>query len=248
MKRIIHIALLAIFVLYFNLFSAMVAIGERTVEPEKQVINKLTKVEKREGWKLLFNGVSLKGWKTFNGGKVEGWKVIDGVLNNSGKGSDHGGDIITKKEYDNFELYLEWNISPLSNSGIFIRAKENVVNTIYETAPEYQLSDDIGIKREREKNQFTAACYAMYEAVGAEIKPPGEWNSSKIVVSGSHVEHWLNGKKVVEYELWSQDWKQRKAQSKWKDKPHYGMAKNGHIGLQDHGGLTRFRNIKIKEL
>uniref|UniRef100_UPI00356A5DEC 3-keto-disaccharide hydrolase n=1 Tax=Mariniphaga sediminis TaxID=1628158 RepID=UPI00356A5DEC len=121
MKKIIPIVLLAAFTLFLNPLSGMGASGEKATDLQKEELNKLTKEEKKEGWKLLFNGVSLKGWKTFNGGKVDGWKVIDGVLNNSGKGSDHGGDIITKKKYDNFELYLEWNISPLSNSGIFIR-------------------------------------------------------------------------------------------------------------------------------
>ncbi|WP_072999918.1 3-keto-disaccharide hydrolase [Mariniphaga anaerophila] len=246
-----HITILAalFFALSFNAYSADGGKGDAVAGEEQQALNTLTKKEKQEGWKLLFDGVSIKNWKTFNGGKkVEGWKIVDGILYNSGEGSDHGGDIITKKQYDNFELSLEWNISPLSNSGIFIRAQENIVNTIYKTAPEYQLSDDIGITRKREKYQFTAACYGMYETEGAAINPPGEWNTSRLVVNGAHVEHWLNGKKVVEYELWSQDWKERKAKSKWKDEPYYGMAKKGHVGLQDHGGLTRFRNIKIKKL
>lgn len=221
---------------------------QKNISDEDSNLNHLSKQEKQEGWKLLFDGQSLKDWKTFNGGEVLGWKIVDGILYNSGKGSDHGGDIITKKEYGDFELSLEWNISSESNSGIFIRAEEGKVNTIYKTAPEYQLSDDIGIKRKREKFQFTAACYGMYETNGARIHPPGEWNTSKIRVDGAHVEHWLNGEKVVEYELWSDDWKERKAKSKWKDEPYYGMARKGHIGLQDHGGLTRFRNIKIKEL
>lgn len=237
-----------VFIFFFGTYFIFGMMPNSLTIDKQQGINILTKKEKEEGWKLLFDGISLKKWKTFNGGKVEGWKIIDGILYNSGKGSDHGGDIITKKKYENFELYLEWNISPLSNSGIFIRVQEKIVNTIYKTAPEYQLSDDIGIKREREKNQFTAACYGMYEAIDAEINPSGEWNISKLIVSGNHVEHWLNGKKVVEYELWSEDWKNRKGNSKWKDEPHYGMATKGHIGLQDHGGLTRFRNIKIREL
>ena len=217
-------------------------------EKPGQKINVLSGKELKEGWQLLFDGKSVDNWKIFNGGEVKGWKVMDGILQNSGEGSDHGGDIITRKEYKDFELYLEWNISPLSNSGIFIHAVDSLVTTIYQTAPEYQISDDIGIKKAREKYQFTAACYAMYETIGAEIKPTGEWNSSKIVVNGAHVEHWLNSKKVVEYELWSDDWKLRKEKGKWKEEPYYGIAKIGHIGLQDHGGLTRFRNIKIKEL
>lgn len=217
-------------------------------EKPKQQNNVLSGKEIKEGWQLLFDGKSVDNWKIFNGGKIKGWKVKHGILYNSGQGSDHGGDIITRKEYKDFELYLEWNISPLSNSGIFIHAVDSLVTTIYQTAPEYQISDDIGIKKVREKYQFTAACYAMYETIGAEIKPPGEWNSSKIIANGAHVEHWLNGKMVVAYELWSEDWKLRKEKSKWKDQTQYGMAKTGHVGLQDHGGLTRFRNIKIKEL
>lgn len=215
-----------------------------------QTINTLTKAERQDGWRMLFNGKNLSGWKTFNGGKVSGWKVIDGVLNNSGKGSDHGGDIITKKQYDDFELYLEWNISPLSNSGIFIRVEENVVDAIYQTGPEYQLCDDAGVEkvRKRNKDQYTASCYAMYEAVNPELMPLGEWNTSRIVVKGSQVEYWLNGKKTLEYSLSGEDWEARKAVSKWKDEPYYGVAKKGHIGLQDHGGLTRFRNVKIKQL
>jgi len=230
------------------LFFLGVLFNSSMAERPRQKINVLSGKEIKEGWQLLFDGKSVDNWKIFNGGEVKGWKVIDGILFNSGEGSDHGGDIITRKEYKNFELYLEWNISALSNSGIFIHAVDSLVTTIYETAPEYQISDDFGIKKAREKYQFTAACYAMYETVGAELDPPGEWNSSKIVVNGAHVEHWLNGKKVVEYELWSEDWKLRKEKGKWKDQPQYGMAKTGHVGLQDHGGLTRFRNIKIKEL
>lgn len=246
MRKITHFSVWSFVICIFFLFSFI--INGTTIEQNEKAINTLTEQEKKEGWKLLFDGISLKNWKTFNGDEITGWKIADGILYNSGVGSDHGGDIITKEEFDNFELYLEWNISPESNSGIFIRVQENIVNTIYKTAPEYQLSDDIGIKRQRERYQFTAACYGMYETEGAVINPAGEWNSSIIVVKDSHVEHWLNGKKVVEYELWSDDWNERKAKSKWKDEPHYGMASSGHIGLQDHGGLTRFRNIKVKKL
>ena len=212
--------------------------------------NTLSEQEVADGWQLLFNGEDLSGWKTFNGGEVSGWKVVDGILHNSGVGSDFGGDISTVRQYTDFELSLEWQITPLSNSGIFIRAREGVADAIYKSGPEYQLSEDAGIqeKRTRNKNQFTGASYAMYEAIGGKLNPLGEWNEARIVVRGTHVEHWLNGTKVVEYELWSDDWMQRKANSKWKDEPHYGKAKSGVIGLQDHGGLTMFRNIKIREL
>jgi len=187
-------------------------------------------------------------WKTFNGGEVTGWKIIDGVMYNSGVGSDHGGDIVTKKEYENFELYLEWKVAPESNSGVFIHVQEGITDAIYESGPEYQLIDDKGWPDKLEDWQLTGANYGINPPEDAEVKPIDEWNSTRIIVNNPHVEHWLNGKKVVEYDLWSDDWKARKAESKWADAPHYGEAKKGHIGLQDHGGLTMFRNIKVREL
>lgn len=211
-------------------------------------INILSGKEIEKGWELLFDGKSLDNWKTFNGGKVTGWKIVDGVLHNSGSGSDHGGDIITVKEYQNFELYLEWKIAPESNSGIFFHVQEGIVNAIYESGPEYQLIDDKGWPTKLKDSQYSGANYDMHAPHNARVVPLEEWNKTRIVVNGSHVEHWLNGKKVVEYELWNDQWQELKANSKWKDMPHYGAAKSGHIGLQDHGGLTMFRNMKIREL
>lgn len=211
-------------------------------------INTLSNKEIKKGWELLFDGKSLSNWKTFNGGEVTGWKIIDGVLHNSGVGSDHGGDIITKKQYRNFELYLEWKIAPESNSGIFFHVEEGITNAIYETGPEYQLIDDKGWPGQLKESQYSGANYDMHAPKGARVKPLDEWNKTRLVVNGPHVEHWLNGKKVVEYELWNDEWNELKANSKWKDIPYYGAAKKGHIGLQDHGGLTMFRNMKIREL
>jgi len=210
--------------------------------------NTLTSKEKDEGWELLFDGKTLDNWKTFNAGAVTGWKVVDGVLFNSGVGSDHGGDIITKKEFTNFELYLEWKVDSQSNSGIFYHVQEGLTDAIYESGPEYQLIDDKGWPTPLEAHQYSGANYGMNAPVNAEVKPLSEWNSARIIVHGPHVEHWLNGTKVVEYELWTPEWLDRKLKSKWAETPHYGMAKSGHIGLQDHGGLTMFRNIKIREI
>jgi hypothetical protein len=217
-------------------------------DSKKDEINVLTKKEINDGWKLLYDGKTTDNWKTFNGGEVTGWKIIDGVLHNSGKGSDHGGDIITKKQYSDFELYLEWKIAPESNSGVFIHVQEGLTDAIYETAPEYQLLDDKGWPTKLEAHQYSGANYAMHVPQNAEVVPVDKWNSTLIIVNGTHVEHWLNRKKVVEYELWSDNWKARKKAGKWAEMPYYGLAKKGHIGLQDHGGLTMFRNIKIKEL
>lgn len=210
--------------------------------------NTLSKQEIKDGWELLFDGKSINNWKTFNGGAVTGWKTTDGELHNSGVGSDHGGDIITKKQYTNFELYLEWKVAPESNSGIFYHVQEGLTDAIYESGPEYQLIDDKGWPTKLEAYQYSGANYGMNAPENAEVKPIDEWNSTRIIVNGPHVEHWLNGTKVVEYELWTDQWLQNKAVSKWAEASDYGMAKTGHIGLQDHGGLTMFRNMKIREL
>nr|WP_321353647.1 DUF1080 domain-containing protein [uncultured Draconibacterium sp.] len=228
---------LAIFVV-FNTVSCSLNKGENT----------LTTQEIEDGWELLFDGKTTNNWKTFNGGAVTGWKIIDSELHNSGVGSDHGGDIITKKQYANFELYLEWKVTPQSNSGVFYHVQEGLTNAIYESGPEYQLIDDKGWPDNLEAWQHSGANYGMSAPENAKVKPINEWNTTRIIVDGPHVEHWLNGTQVVEYELWTDQWEENKADSKWADAPNYGMAKTGHIGLQDHGGLTMFRNIKIREL
>lgn len=231
-----------IFLLAFALFFILLSCAS------KEKPNTLSSKEKDEGWELLFDGKTLDNWKTFNAGAVTGWKVIDGVMYNSGVGSDHGGDIISKKEFTNFELYLEWKIDSQSNSGIFYRVQEGLTDAIYESAPEYQLLDDKGWPTPLEAYQYSGANYGMHAPANAEVKPLSEWNSTRIIVHGPHVEHWLNGTKVVEYKLWTPDWLDRKLKSKWAEAQHYGMAKSGHIGLQDHGGLCMFRNIKIREI
>ncbi|MBN1820640.1 MAG: DUF1080 domain-containing protein [Prolixibacteraceae bacterium] len=215
---------------------------KETVESEP------VKAAEDDGWELLFDGKSLDNWKLFNDGEVTGWKIVDGILENSGVGSDHGGDIITKKQYKNFELVVEWNIDPESNSGIFFHVQEGNTDAIYKSGPEYQLIDDTGWPGELEASQYSGANYGMHAPEGAEKVKAGEWNTSKIIVNGTHVENWLNGIKVVDYELWDDDWKARKANSKWAEEPFYGISETGSIGLQDHGGLTKFRVIKIKEL
>ena len=120
--------------------------------------------------------------------------------------------------------------------------------TAWMTGPEYQLIDDKGWPEPLEPDQHSGANYAMHAPVSIPVKPLDDWNSTRIVVRDSLVEHWLNGEKVVEYVLWNEDWQARKAEGKWKDVATYGIAGRGHIGLQDHGGLTLFRNIKIRKL
>ena len=211
--------------------------------------NTLTKSEIKDGWQLMFDGQTTNGWRSYLSDKVTGWEVEDGSLKALGLGGDIGGDIISEGRYENFELKLDWKISPAGNSGILYLVQEDTAyHAVYETGPEYQLLDDEGWPEELQDWQLTGANYAMHVAENKELKPVGEWNSSRILVDHGHVEHWLNGKKVVEYELWSDDWKERVAAGKWADYPDYGKFHEGHIALQDHGSVTWFKNIKIREI
>lgn len=213
---------------------------------QKESLNTLTNDEKSNGWQLLFNGENLSGWKAFQAKQISGWKVIDGVMNNSGEGSDHGGDIISKDKFQNFELFLEWKVSPKSNSGIFFHVNEKIGKAIYESGPEYQLIDDKGWPEKLNDDQYSGANYGMHPPKKAVVKDVKEWNQTRIIVDGKHVQHFLNGNKIVDYYLWDTDWNMKKQNGKWKDYPYYGLAKKGNIGLQDHGGLVQFRNIKIR--
>jgi hypothetical protein len=211
-------------------------------------INTLSKKEIFNGWELLFDGHSMEKWKMFNGGDVAGWKIVNGELQNSGIGSYYGGDIITKKQYTNFELYIEWKVAPQSHSGIFYHVEEGVTNAISETGPEYQLIDDLGLTESLDDKQKSGAVFGMFSPVSFVVKPANKWNETRLIVKDQHVEHWLNRKKVLEYELWGNEWITAKQNSEWAEAPYFGEAKSGHIGLQDHGGLTVFRNIKIRVL
>lgn len=230
-------------------YNSFMCYAQDTDELQVNPTNMLTKNEINDGWILLFDGETTDGWRNFREDKVnEGWKVIDGDLVGLGKGGDLGGDIVTKDQFEDFELYLEWAISEGGNSGIFYHILENSYPTVYATGPEYQIIDDIGFESPLEDWQKAGADYAMYNASNKVLKPVGEFNSSTIKVVDRKVEYWLNGKKVVEFELWSDDWKERVQNGKWKDYPGYGLARKGYIGLQDHGSIVKFRNIKVRDL
>jgi len=210
----------------------------------------LSNEETTAGWKLLFDGKSLNGLRTYKNKTSDSWSAKDGVLHCKGSDSDKSdmrADIITINQFENFELSLDWKISPKGNSGIMYLVTEGP-EAAYMTGPEYQIADDKGFPTKLEDWQQTGASYAMNPAPDAAPNAVGEWNQTRIVVNKGHVEHWLNGKKIVEYELWSDQWKANKAKGKWKDTPGYGMSKKGHIALQDHGSEAWFKNIKIKEL
>jgi len=238
-------------ILYFSFIIAVIALNMqcKPKAPESS-LNVLTPDEISQGWNLLFDGTSFNGWRNYGRDSLEGWAIDSGCMLALGLGGDHANDVITIDEYENFELSLEWKTSPGGNSGILFNAVEDTAaKAIYEIAPEYQLVDDIGFPDKLEEWQKTASCYAMYTAdPNKTLLPVGQFNVSKIVVNNGHVEHWLNGSKVVEYQMWSPQWDSLKANGKWKDYPLFGSARKGHIGLQDHGKQTWFRNIKIRTL
>lgn len=213
--------------------------------------NTLTDAEKAEGWELLFDGKSMDKWRLYKRDTLAGWAISNGEMQALGEAGLEGlgADIITKDTFSDFELSLEWKISPAGNSGIFFNVVEDEgLKAVYESGPEYQLIDDEGFPMDLEDWQMSGANYAMHPAPDAKTKPVGEFNHSRIIVNDGHVEHWLNGDKVVEYDLWTEDWEEKVQAGKWKDVPSYGRAKSGHIALQDHGNMCWFRNLKIRRL
>lgn len=217
------------------------------IDGKKQKDNTLTAKEKKEGWKLLFDGTSMNGWRIYNDEKVDDWDVKNGELYCKIDGVTKRGDLITVDKYENFELVVDWKIAPQENSGIIYMVEE-ANRPSYESGPEYQLIDDDGYPEKLKDAQLSGSNYDMNPPTVKVNKPSGQYNHTRIVVNKGHVEHWLNGTKVVEYELWSPEWYQQKEKSKWKDVKPYGMSKSGHIALQDHGGGVWFKNIKIKPL
>jgi hypothetical protein len=205
--------------------------------------NSLTPKEQAEGWRLLFDGKTTSGWRGFRQQKVpDGWKPVDGALTRVGQ----GGDIVTVDQFGDFDLTIEWRLEAGANSGIFFRVTEDDA-VIWHTAPELQIIDN-GYKDPLKPVQTAVANYDLHAPSRDATKPAGSWNETRLLVRGSHVEHWLNGIKVVEYELWSDDWQRLVQASKFKDFPRYGRSPRGHIALQDHGDRVAFRNIKIREI
>lgn len=214
--------------------------------------NTLSEEEIANGWTLLFDGETLKGWRDYNGTTLtKPWHVVDGCIQAQGSGNDADGYIVTDKQYENFELSWDWNLSKGGNSGMLYHVVERPIYSVpYVTGPEYQLIDEPNFETALEPWQRLGVDYAMYlpDESKMNVNPAGEWNNSKIVFDNGHVEHWLNGVKILEFNAWTDDWFARKNSGKWVDSPEYGLAKKGVICLQDHGYPASFRNIKIREL
>lgn len=226
---------------------SFICIGLAAFAPYQTKDNVLTPAEKKAGWVLLFDGKTTHGWRPYRNQASEGWEVVNGQLHCKEGNVAHRADLITTDQYDNFELVFDWKINKGFNSGVIYRSAEGK-GASYETGPEYQLIDDEGYPDKLEDWQKSGSDYAMHPPSSLAAKPAGEYNQTKIVVNGAHVEHWLNGKKVVDFELWTPEWNELKAKSKWKDAEQYGMIKKGHIALQDHGGGIWFKNIKLRKL
>jgi hypothetical protein len=205
--------------------------------------NTLTSEEKAAGWRLLFDGTTLNGWRGFKAAAPAGWSASDGAVARTGP----GGDLMTAEQFGDFELQLEWKVGPAGNSGIMFRVTSDA-KLPYETGPEMQVLDNAGHKDGAVPATAAGSNYALHAPVRDVTRPVGEWNAVRLIVRGAHVEHWLNGVKLLEYELWSPDWEARVKASKFATMPGYGRAKRGHLVLQDHNDPVWYRNIRIRPL
>jgi len=196
-------------------------------------------------WRTLFDGSdtqALRGW--ISGVLPAGWHVVDGTLTKDGVVED----LLTREVFASFELELEWKIGKDGNSGVLYRGTREY-DHLYWSGPEYQLLDDANAADGRSRLTASGAAYGIYPSPAGIVKPFGQWNTTRIVVRGSRVEHWLNGRQVVAYELGSADWRTRVAASKFSRYPDYGAAKRGFIGIQgDHPGFLALRHMRIREL
>ncbi len=247
MKKCLLVAAVVLFTFQFD------AHGAFYPKQKDTAMNTLTKQEEAEGWQLLFDGKTMHGWRTYQNKQQTSWYVSNGVLScryDTSHTYQHA-DLITDKQYKNFELSLDWKIEPAGNSGILYMVNEKYEYPFH-SGPEYQLLDDNYYlndpKEHIHASQKSGANYDMDAPAADALKPVGEWNHTVIKVNKGHVEHWLNGQKLVEYQIGSPSWKEHKANSKWKDVEGYAADPVGHLDLQDHGGGVSFKNIKIREL
>jgi hypothetical protein len=240
-----------------NIFLSCAAAMLITLPSFGQGVNNLSAKEKKDGWVLLFNGKDFKGWRQCNGTSMpKNWiieedamKVFTGEGKNPGQGA--GGDILFgEKKFKNFELSIDWKASKMANSGIFFNVREVPGQPIYYASPEIQILDNVDATDNKIASHLAGSLYDMIAADPKTVHPAGQWNTIVIRVQNGKVTHIQNGVKVVEYTLWTPAWDALVANSKFKTFPGFteGIAKEGFIGLQDHGYPVWFRNIKIREL
>jgi len=222
-----------------------------------QDLNTLSKKEKKEGWTLLFNGKNFAGWRQCNGTEMpKNWTIDNGamkVFTAEGKkpGQGSNGDILyAAKKFKNFELSIDWNAGKMGNSGVFYNVREVPGKPIYYAAPEVQILDNVDATDNKIASHLAGSLYDMIAADPKTVNPAGSWNKMVIRVKDGKVTHTMNGVLVVSYTLWTPEWDAMVAKSKFKNFAGFteGIAKEGYIGLQDHGFPIWFRNIKIREL
>ena len=205
------------------------------------------------GWISLFDGKTLNGWKGYNGAEINGkWMAKNNTLHlDSIPDSKPYTNIITERQFDDFDLRFEWKIEEGANSGVMFHVGEGPPHP-YLTGPEYQVLDNEGFRNSKgepvTEAEKTGSHYAVEPANSDETKPIGEWNQSRIVVKGNHVEYYTNGVKTANYKMHSDKWNEQIANTKFSKWKYYATLGKGHIGLQDHGHKVWFRNIKVKEL
>lgn len=212
--------------------------------------NKLSEKEKKEGWKLLFDGTSTTGWRNYLSDKVtDRWKVSNGELYLDKSVTNGTGDIITDGEFQDYELALDWKISPCGNSGVIFNVVEDEkFKNTYNSGPEMQVLDNTCHPDAKIAKHRAGDLYDLIACSKETVKPAGEWNNARIVSKNAKMEFWLNGTKVVDFTMHTPEWKQMVANSKFKTMPGFAESRKGHIALQDHGDAVWFRNIKIREL
>jgi len=212
--------------------------------------NTLTAQEKKEGWRLLFDGQTTAGWRQYNSDKnSDRWKVSNGELYLDKSVKEGNGDIITDGEFKDYDLTLEWKIDSCGNSGVLFNVVEDPkFQATFHTGPEMQVLDNTCHPDAKIIKHRAGDLYDLISSSKETVKPTGEWNVARIVSKNAKMEFWLNGTKAVEFTMHTPEWDQMVANSKFKTMPNFGKALKGHIALQDHGDGVYFRNIKIREL
>jgi hypothetical protein len=232
---------------------SFMALSLTSVSLFAQQPNTLTASEKKEGWKLLFNGTSTAGWHTYlKSTPSPAWKVKDGVITLdtlAKKQGAPGGDLVTNDEYENFDLTYEWKISKGGNSGLIFSIHEDPeYGATYLTGPEMQVVDNINHPDGKYEKHQAGDLYDLKKSAKDASKPFGEWNKARILKKDGHLTLWLNGVKTVETTIGSDEWKDLLSHSKFKDWKGFAKYPKGHISLQDHGDEVSYRDIKIKVL